>query len=83
MSFDKGSFVVKCIKTGGDTLSLYGFSATEGQEVDLLSDSTPASIRAASFAGATNMCDPSFELGQKINLGQWVVVRSRHPNAAI
>ena len=33
---DFGSYVVRCVKPGGDTLTLYNFAATQGQEVDLL-----------------------------------------------
>jgi hypothetical protein len=68
------------MKVGGDTLELYGFTAIEGQEVDLLSESTPDTLRAADFDTAVNMAnDTGFELAQKISNGTWRVVYVRRP----
>jgi hypothetical protein len=81
MEIDAGKYVVKCVKPGGDTLALYNFAATEGQAVDLLDAATDASIRAAQFWTAANMCeDQGFELAQKIAAGSWIVVVRREPD---
>ena len=75
-----GSYIVKCVKPGGDSLALYGFTASEAQEGDLLDPATPDNIRAIDFITADNMCrDPGLELAQKIKQGTWVVVRRRDP----
>ena len=77
---DIGSYIVKCVKPGGDTLALYGFAADEGQEFDLLDPATSESIRVSDFWTADNMCrDLGFELAQKIAAGHWQVVLARQP----
>lgn len=77
---DMGNFIVKCVKVGGDTLSTYGFAASQGQEVDLLDPATPDNIRAFDYWTAENMCrDTGFELAQKIVAGHWQVVSKRMP----
>lgn len=78
MSYDPGEYIVQCVKLGGDALTLYGFSAVYGQEIDLLSDATPATLRASDFDTAENMCtDTGFELAAKIFSGDWRIVKTR------
>lgn len=73
----QSSLVVKCLVPGGDTLALYGFAAAEGQEVDLLAEATPDTLRAGDYATAWNMThDPGFELAAKVAAGAWSIVRA-------
>lgn len=75
-----GKYVVKCLKSGGDTLLTYGYTALQNQEVDLLDPSTPDNLRAGGYLTAENMCmDIGFELAQKIASGDWAVVEKVLP----
>lgn len=77
---DLGNYKVKCVKSGGDTLALYSFAASEGQEVDLLDPATPDNIRAVDYVTADNMCtDTGFELAAKIKQGLWIITEKRKP----
>lgn len=77
---DIGEYKIQCVKPGGDTLATYGFTATEGQVVDLLDAGTDASIRAGAYWTAQNMAeDPGFEIAQKIAAGSWEFVSKREP----
>jgi hypothetical protein len=79
---DKGVYKIKCVKVGGHTLTKYGQKAfAENEELDLLDDATPATIRAADWWTADNMCrDTGFEIAQLIAAGDFVVVEKRRPD---
>lgn len=81
----KGSFVIKCVKVGGLTLSAYGQKAwTEGEELDLLDDGVPDSLRAADYWTAENMCtDPSLEIAQAVLAGDFEIVLRRRPDPTV
>lgn len=79
---DKGVYRIKCVKAGGHTLTNYGQKHfAENEELDLLDDATPATIRAADWWTADNMCrDTGFELAQLINAGDFEVAEKRRPD---
>lgn len=80
--FDKGVYRIKCVKAGGHTLTNYGQKAfTENEELDLLDDATPDTIRAADWWTADNMCrDTGFEIAQLIRDGHFTVAEKRQPD---
>jgi hypothetical protein len=78
MPYDQGSVVVECLKPGGDTLVLYGVTATQGQQIDLMDLAAPVGIRCSTFETARNIVsDPGFELGAKVKAGLWRIVSMR------
>jgi hypothetical protein len=79
MAVDEGEYKIRCMKVGGDTLSTYSFSATEGQVVDLVGADAPVQLKT-DFWTAANMCeDTGFEIAQKIKSGIWQRVTKREP----
>jgi len=82
MAFDKGVYKIKCVKAGGHTLTNYGQQAfAENEELDLLDDATPGTIRAADWWTADNMCrDTGFEIAQLIAAGDFEVSEKRRPD---
>ena len=81
MTFDQGTYRIRCQRPGGLTLQGYGqFSFKQDQEVDLLDEALPPTLRAGSYATAHNMCaDQAYELAQLIAAGDLVVVERRSP----
>ena len=81
----KGALVVKCVKSGGYTMSGYGgYSWDEGEEQDLLDDTLPEALRASDYWTARNMChDPALELAQRIAAGDFEVVLERKPDPTV
>jgi hypothetical protein len=82
MAIDKGTYRIKCVKTGGQILTNYGgYDFAEDAEVDLLDDATPDTLRAGDYWTADNMCrDTGFEIAQRIQAGEFVVVEKRQPD---
>ena len=81
----KGQWWIKCVKAGGHTLTNYGQKAfAEGEEIDLIDDATPDTLRAADFLTAKNMCtDPALELAQLVAAGDFEVSRKVQPDPTI
>lgn len=84
MEFDRGIFVIKCVKAGGHTLTGYGQHAfTEDEELDLLAQATPETIRCSSWVIAQNVCsNPSLEIAQLIIAGDFQITAMRKPALA-
>ncbi len=77
----KGSFVIRCVKSGGYTMTAYGqYAWAEDEEKDLMDATLPATLKAGDYHTARNMCrDPARELAQAITAGDFVVVSERFP----
>lgn len=77
-----GTYIVKCVKPGGLTLEKHGgFAFAEGQEIDLLLESTDERIRAwPSWSTAHRMCvDGGLEFAQAIANGDLEIVNMSRP----
>jgi hypothetical protein len=81
ITFDRGIFRIKCVKTGGHTLTGYGaYAFAENEELDLLGSSVPATLRCLEWSIAQNMCsNPNLEIAQLITAGDFMIVESRKP----
>jgi len=79
MDIDRGEFTIRCLKEGGHILTGYGqYVFAEGDEVNLLSPSTPPTLRCGSFGIAENVCaNPALEIAQLITAGDFEVVIKR------
>jgi len=82
MAIDRGVYKIKCVKAGGHTLTNYGqYAFTENEEIDLLDQNLPATIRCVDWWTADNMCrDTGFEIAQLMVAGDFVVVEKRQPD---
>jgi len=83
----RGSFVIKCVKAGGYTMTGHGqYEWSEGEERDLLDpdEELPVTLRAGDFWTARTMCaDPSIELAQCIAAGDFEVVSEVTPDESV
>lgn len=83
MIYHRGTYKIRCAKAGGVTLTGYGQRAfTQGEELDLLADGIPDTIRANDYSTATHMCeDLGFELAQRIAAGEFEIIERTPPRA--
>jgi len=81
----KGELRIKCVRTGGYTMQGYGgYAWAEDEEQDLVDEALPATLRAADYWTARNMCkDPALELAQRIVAGDFIIVSERQPDPSI
>lgn len=81
MIVNKGVFKIKCVKVGGHTLTGYGqYAFAENEEIDLLSDTAPGTIRCASLGIAKNICSNlHLELAQLILAGYFQIIETQEP----
>ena len=81
MRRDVGKYIIRCIKSGGVTLTNYGQKYfAEEEELDLLNELAPSTIKASDFSTASNMCEDSgFELAQRIASGEFIIVLRIRP----
>ena len=79
---DTGIYKIKCMKAGGLALEMYsGFALEEGQEIDLVNDDLPETIKCNDWWTADVLCrDPNLEIAQLIVSGDIVVIDSRKPD---
>lgn len=82
MSLDLGVYKIKCIHQGGYVLSGYGqYAFEEGEEIDLMNQSLPETIRCSSWSTADNICkDMGFEIAQLIAIGDFIITEKKSPN---
>ena len=80
--FNKGIYRIKCVKSGGHTLTNYGqLEFEENEELDLLGDATPDAIRAEDWWTADSMCrDTGFEIAQLIAAGDFEITEKIQPD---
>jgi len=81
----KGSFIIKCVKAGGYTMTGYGgYSWAENEQQNLVDDALPDTLRAGDYWTARNMCrDPARELAQRIEAGDFIVVEEQQPDPSV
>jgi len=76
-----GTYKIKCVKVGGHTLTGYGqYAFSENEEIDLLAQSTPPTLRAGTHHTAKAMCeDTTYEIAQLIAAGDFIVTEITPP----
>lgn len=78
---DRGTYRIRCVKVGGVTLTHYGqYVFAQDDEIDLLDQGLPATIRCGDWQTADNVCrDVGFEIAQRIVAGEFVVTEKSRP----
>jgi len=76
-----GTYKIKCVKVGGYTLTGYGqYAFAENEEIDLLAQTTPTTLRAGNHHTANAMCkDTTYEIAQLITAGDFVITEITPP----
>lgn len=82
MSLDLGTYKIKCVCQGGYILNGYGqYIFKEGEEIDLMDQSLPETIRCSNWSTADSICkDVGFEIAQLIIAGNFIITEKRPPN---
>ncbi len=80
-----GEVKIKCVKTGGVTMTNYGaYIFAENDELDLLDPATADQIRAPNYACAhTMITDPACELTVRIAAGEFVILTHKIGNPRV
>ena len=78
---DRGTFKIKCVRVGGLALDGYGgFVFEENEEVDLLGDVLPDTLKCIDYSTADRICsDANLEIAQRIAAGDIIVTEQRRP----
>ena len=81
MSNELGTYKIECIRPGGYTLTNYGqYSFSENEEIDLMDQNLPDTIRCGSWWTARTMCtDMGYEIAQLIASGDFIVTEATMP----
>lgn len=76
-----GVYKIKCVKPGGHTLINYGqYAFSENEEIDLMDQNLPDTIRCGNWWTANTMCkDQGFEIAQLIAAGDFIITESIMP----
>jgi len=78
-----GSFVIRCVKEGGYTMTGYGqYVWAEDEEHDLVSNDTlPESLQCIDYYEAHHLCRyPRNELAIAIDHGDFIIVSRQFPD---
>lgn len=77
----EGVYKIKCVKPGGCTLTNYGqYSFSENEEIDLMDQNLPDTLRCGNWWTARTMCtDTGYEIAQLIEAGGFIVTETAHP----
>ena len=90
----KGKYRIKNIKGSAWALTQYGqYSFAVNEELDLLDDAVPGTLRAADYRTAKNMCGradvgkppkfTTYELAQRIDVGELSVIETVLPDLSV
>ena len=77
----EGVYKIKCVKPGGHTLINYGqYSFSENEEIDLMDQNLPDTLRCGNWWTARTMCtDTGYEIAQLIEAGDFIVTETAPP----
>lgn len=78
----RGDIVIKCIKTGGYTMTNYGqYAWAQDEEKSLFDPALPDTIRTADYSTAKRMVtDTNYELAQQVVAGNFEITSDVPPD---